>query len=548
MALLALIGMVSCSYAQPGQDSGGGLSPEQASYDVTYYDLALEVQPTAQRIEGTLTAYASVVHPLSWFVQDLDTTLRVQSVELVRDDGTTAPLSFERRDAQLWTELARTRQPGEELVVRVRYGGTPREAPNPPWDGGFTWSTTPGGAPWIATSVQIEGADLWWPTKDHPSDEPDSMALHFTVPRPLVAASNGRLQQVEAQDTSRTYHWFVSTPINNYGVALNAAPYRTIEDTYESVTGEEIPVTFWVLPAHYEQGKTLFPQFKEHLRFYEELLGPYPFRADKYGVAETPHLGMEHQTIIAYGSDFTNNRFGFDGLHHHELGHEWWGNLVTAADWSHFWLHEGFCTYMQALYAGEREGREAYHQYMARNRSNIRNQKPVAPPSPRSTKQMYRLPPDYTTTDSDMYYKGAWILHTLRFLIGEEAFFEALRRMAYPRPVLREATEGRQTRFATTRDFVRIAKATSGQGLDWFFGVYLRQAELPRLVTERSGTRLQLRWTVPGEHTFPMPIPVQVGGETRRVEMTGGSATIELPAGTTDVAVDPTNWVLKERE
>lgn len=541
--LIATFAAAACR-AQPAdeEDSGGPLPPKQAAYDVTFYDLDLAIHPGEERIAGSLTARADVVHPTSWFVQDLDERLSVESVALLTDEGAKA-LPFERRGGQIWTDLERTRQPGERLAVRVRYGGTPREAPRPPWDGGFTWTETPGGEPWIASSVQVNGADLWWPTKDHPSDEPDSMALSFTVPRPLVAASNGRLRRVEDNGEARTYHWFVSTPINNYGVALNVAPYRTVDTTYASTSGTDIPVTFWVVPAHYQQAKKRLPQFLDHLRFYEETLGPYPFRADKYGIAETPHLGMEHQTIIAYGSDFSNNEFGFDYLHHHELGHEWWGNLVTAADWSDFWLHEGFCTYMQALYAEELGGREAYHSYLQGSRGGINNEQPVAPRGSRSTLEMYYLPSG--EGDGDIYSKGAWILHSLRHLVGDEAFFEALRRMANPRPELRRATDGRQCRFATTDDFLRIAEAASGRELDWFFEVYLRQPALPRLVTERNGDELRLRWDAPEELSFPMPVPVRVGGETRRVKMKGGEGRLALPNADAEVQVDRKNWILK---
>jgi len=180
------------------------------------------------------------------------------------------------------------------------------------------------------------GADVWWPNKDHVSDKPDSMTIRITVPEPLVVASNGRLEQVEEHgDGTRTYHWFVSTPISNYNVALNIAPYVVIQEEYESVTGETFPVMFYVLPESLEDGRALMPEILAHLRWFEETLGPYPFRADKYGVAQTPYLGMEHQSIIAYGANFDNGAmtggvdWGFDALHHHELSHEWWGNLVT---------------------------------------------------------------------------------------------------------------------------------------------------------------------------------------------------------------------------
>ena len=544
---LILVGCTHLSHAQRqhgarGTASGGALMPEQAAYDVTFYDLALSVEPADSTIEGTLTVHARLVQPVEYLVLDLDTTLSVSDVRLNAGDRA-APLSFEHREGKLWCDFGGMMQPGEEVVVEVAYGGAPRVAPNPPWIGGFTWARASSGEPWIATTVQVDGADLWWPAKDHPSDEPDSVALHITVPERLVVASNGRLREVtETEDGRPTYHWFVSTPINNYNVALNIAPYRTIEGTYESVSGDSIPVTFWVLPEAYEKGEELFPQFAEHLRFYEERLGPYPFRADKYGVVHTPHLGMEHQTIIAYGNDFTDNEFGFDFLHHHELGHEWWGNLVSAADWRDFWIHEGFCSYMQALYAEELGGEEAYHRYMAGSRGGIGNRQPVAPREARSTQQMYFVAPDYTQSDGDIYAKGAWVLHTLRYLIGDEAFAEALHRMAYPDPAMEHVTEGGQTRFATTDDFLRIAEETSGQELGWFFEVYLRQPELPQLVVETDENGSRMHWDVPGNLPFPMPVEVEVDGETQRIAMPQGAAS--LPDSAT---ADPKGWILKQQ-
>ena len=518
-ALALGCGLLSSVASAQTDASGGPLIPEQASYDVSFYDLDLDVNPDARTISGHLEVRAAVTNPLKWFVLDLDTALTVERVAAATDDG-------------------------EQVNLRIDYGGAPRVAPRPPWRGGFTWAETPSGAPWIGVSVQSNGADLWWPCKDHPSDEPDSMAISVTVPKPLVVASNGRLENVEEEGDSRTYHWFVSTPINNYGVSLNIAPYETIERTYTSSTGETFPVTYWVLPENEEQGRGLMKQILDHLRFFEKHFGPYPFRADKYGVAETPYLGMEHQTIIAYGNEYRNNAFGFDDLHHHELAHEWWGNLVTADDWKDFWIHEGFGTYTQAMYVEELQGMDAYHRWMRNVRPRLLNVNPVAPRESRTTKEMYFISVSSMQTDNDIYYKGSWILHTLRYLIGDEAFHTALRRMAYPTEAAEQLTDGRQCRFATTGDFLTIAEEVSGRDLDWFFDLYLHQPKLPTLVSERSGNTLQLSWETPDDLPFPMPVDVSIGGERRRVDMTGGQAALDVSAGQ-PVELDPDRWILK---
>lgn len=528
-------------------DSGGPLTPEQAAYDVTAYDLALRVNPAERSIAGTLTTRARIVHPTEWFVLDLDAPLAVSQTSLVGQGGA-RPLAFERRGGQIWVAFGRTAQPGEAVEVRVEYGGKPREAPRPPWVGGFVWSKTPSGADWISTAVQMDGADLFWPCKDHPSDEPDEMSLHITVPSNLVVAANGKLTGVEKNgDGTSTYNWHVSTPINNYGVALNIAPYRTIEGTYRSVTGEQVPATFWVLPENYEKGKKLFAELFEMLAFLEKHLGPFPFRADKIGVAETSHLGMEHQTIIAYGNRYEEGNIGFDWLLFHELGHEWWANLVTASDWRDFWIHEGFQSYMDALYRGEKRGPAAYHQHIASLRRATNNKQPLAPREARTTTQMYFEAPDYVNSDGDVYNKGAAMLHTLRYVIGDEAFFKAVRRMAYPTPELERVTDGRQCRFVTTDEFRHIAEAASGMKLDWFFEVYARRAALPRLVWEAKGGALTMRWEAPDGLPFPMPVTVKVGERTQRVEVPAG-ATASVPLGGQTPVIDPDRWLLRLRD
>lgn len=519
--------------------SGGELSQEQASYDVTYYDLDLRVEPADSSIAGSVTTTARIVQPLRWFVLDLDPRLTVDGVA---EDGEALP--FERRNGKLWIDLRRTRQPGTDVTVRIAYGGRPRVAPNPPWDGGLTWARTAAGEPWIATSCQVTGADVWWPVKDHPSDEPDSMAIRFTVPESLTAASNGRLRDVEDhRDGWRTFHWFVSTPINVYNVALNAAPYEAIEETHTGPGGETYPVVFYVLPEDLDRGRAFMNEIHDHLTFFEERFGPYPFRADKYGVVQTPHLGMEHQTIIAYGAGFNNaamtgRDWGFDALHHHELAHEWWGNLVTNVDWSDMWLHEGFGSYAQAQYMEELEGPAAYHAYMNSMAPAIQNRQAVAPHGALTSTEIY---------GGDIYNKGAWVLHMLRYLIDDDATFDLLlRRMAYPSDSLESVTDGRQTRFAVTADFVTLAEEITGRELDWFFDVYLRQPNLPRLAAIRQGDRLTLRWDAPLEGGFPMPVELQLGREIIRVDMEGEEAVIDVPAGVEPV-VDPDDWILARK-
>jgi aminopeptidase N len=532
----------SCVSPSDPYDSGGQLDPDEAVYDVGFYDLAVRVNPADSTITGRVTMHTTAVAPAMRVAFDLDTLLAVESLVLVQG-AAEAKLAAERCGGRVRVVLPRTWQPGEPLVLRVAYGGRPRVAPRPPWDGGVTWARTPSGAPWIATSNQMIGADVWWPVKDHVSDKPDSMAITVTVPEPLVVASNGRLlgSAVDA-DGWRTWEWFVSTPISTYNVALNIAPYRTIRERFMSVAGDEFLVAFYVLPEDEERGRALFPEILEHLRWYEQVLGPYPFRADKYGVAQTPHLGMEHQSIIAYGANFSNGSmtggvdWGFDALHHHELAHEWWGNLLTNADWKDMWVHEGFGTYMQVLWLEGTQGMPRAREYLGNMRRMIGNQFPMAPTESQSAQEIYR--------GHDIYYKGAWVLHTLRWLIGDDAFFRALRHMVYPDAALAQTSDGSAVRFVASRDFEIIAASESGRDLAWFFDAYLRAAELPRLDAASKDGRVRLAWVSPSGEPFPMPVEVRIGEAVKRLDMAGGTTTVTLPAGAT-MHIDPDGWVLR---
>lgn len=524
--------------------SGGVLMPEQAAYDVQSYDLAVRPNIEEQSIRGVLTATALIVKPIDKFVLDLDTPFTVESAVLLNGRKQTR-LLFDRKEGKIWIAFPKMQPAGTTVKVRVAYKGKPRVAPRPPWVGGFVWSKTADGQPWFATAVQNDGADLWFPVKDHPSDKPETTSLHFTVPEPLVAASNGKLvSMVRNSDRTVTYNWFVSQPIANYCIALNVAPYKLIEDKVKSVSGEMIPIKFYVLPEHFEKGQSLVDLAKKYNAFFEEYLGPYPFRADKIGIAETPHLGMEHQSITAYGNEFKYDEKGDDWLLFHEFGHEWWANLVTAPDWNDFWIHEGFQSFMDTFYIEKTRGKEAYFAAMKARQAKFHNVKPVAPRESQTTTQIYMLPPDYTKSDGDIYGKGAMILNTLRFYLGDEAFFKTLRRTAYPTEAMEKISDGKQFHFETTDDFLKTAERESGKNLDWFFEVYLRQPALPKLVSEVKENQLTLRWETANNLPFPMPVEVKIDDETKLVEMKDGKGSLPLAADG-KYEIDPHGWVLK---
>jgi aminopeptidase N len=520
----------------PAQDSGGTLSPEQAAYDVNYYGLDVRVHPNEQRLTGELTVRAEVTDSLDVLVLNLDHRLTLSRVWPT--GASDQSLSVDRRAEgnERWIALPDTYAPGDEIDLTVAYAGEPRAAPNPPWDGGVTWAQTPDGAPWIATSGQTTGADLWWPVKDHPSDEPDSMDIAVTVPDSLVAASNGVLRRIERpSDSTETYHWHVSTSINTYGVTMNVAPYVALDTTYTSTQGASVPVTFYALPSDSGAARAALPGFLDHVRFLEETLGPYPFRTEKYGVAQTPFLGMEHQTLIAYGHDFRSGGLGydasFDALHFHELAHEWYGNCLTVRDWKDFWIHEGPATYLEALYTEELHGTEAYRDRISYFRRQLTNSAPIARRSPTSAQSIY---------GRDVYFKGALVLHTLRSMVGAEGIETLLRRFVSST----DASGRTACRHVDTDAFVQHAEAVAGRALDAFAKTYLYQGSLPRLDSTRTGDTLALQWENAAEG-FSVPVPVRVNDSTQRVRMTDGKGTLAVPPNA-EVTVDPKGWVLRQ--
>lgn len=518
------------------QDSGGKLIHEQACYDVKFYDINLTIDTDEQVIGGYEIMSAEAVTDFNKIIVDLDTVYNVESVSLLTDDE--AELDFIHANGKIIINFPEEIKKGTLFSLKTVYSGKPRIAKNPPWDDGFIWKTTADNLLWASVTCQGGGADIWLPCKDHPSDEPDSVAVHFTVPKNLTCVSNGKfISTINNNNGTQTWNWFVSTPINNYNITFYLGPYKNIEYDYTSIAGEKFPFTVWVLPENFEKAKVHSVQFVDHMRVMEELIGPYPFRADKYAVVEAPHLGMEHQTAIAYGFGWKNHKdFPFDWLHHHEFSHEWWGNLVTNKDWSDFWIHEGLGTYMQPLYLEKMFGKEKYFGYL-KSIKHFSNKTPIAPREEKTAGESYTL---------DVYYKGGWMVHTLRYYLGDEIFFKVLRRWAYPAEELEKITDGRQCRFATTDEMIKIAECVSGKKLDWFFEVYLRSAKLPVLNIKHEQSKVIMWWETENNLPFFLPVEVKIAGNTLRVEMNNGKAEVELPQNA-EFVVDPNEWILMDQ-
>ncbi len=513
-------------------------TPEQEAVALDLVDLSIKVIPDDKAIDATAALTFTATAPVARLVVELDTVFDISAIAV--DGQTVAAADWSNPEGRLTVALPRPLAVGETAILTIAYAGQPRVAPNAPWDGGFVWSTAPGGEPWIATAVQGEGCDIFWPCIDSPLAEPGRVDLHITVPTGLSAPSNGRfLGTQDHGDGWTTWNWSARNP-NTYAIALNIGPYTELTAPYRSRFGNSFPMSFWHLtsddPA---QAAALFAEFPLQLDFYEATVGPFPFGDEKMGVVETPHLGMEHQTINAYGNRYRLDGKGYDWLLQHELSHEWFGNQLTNSNADDMWLHEGLGSYMQPLYGRWLHGDRYMQTELAQNQRELRNRFPLVSGRSMSEDEVYK---DEIGPGNDIYVKGSLIAHSLRMLIGDEAFHEALTTLVYGRP------DPRPGNFApiyrSTPDFLRIVNDVTGRDYGWFFRGYLYNAALPVLTEAREGDRLTLSWTTGDGAAFPMPIEVEIDGVVQTVVMTNGRGTVSVPAGA-HVLIDPANKVLR---
>jgi aminopeptidase N len=441
-----------------GQDlkSGGVLKPEQAIMDVRHYAVSVAVDPALQSIDGTTEITFVLSQPTSTLLFDLVSLLKVNKVWV---NGKAQP--FKHANDLITISLASPLQAGKS-VVKVQYGGKPGISTNPPWVGGFTWAKDSLGNPWVAITCQSEGAKIYFPCKDNPSDEPNEGAdLIVTVPADLYVAGPGALISNVKKGNKRTFHWKTSYTINNYSIVFNIAKYKVVTRTFTSVSGDKIPLQFYVLELHEAKANRLLDFLERCVKLEEKYFGPYPFPKDKIAICETPHLGMEHQTLNAYGNKFRYTVSGgkdFDWLLLHELGHEWWGNKVTVKDWADMWIHEGICSFGDRLYTLDYDGPEAYKEQMRETALATANLKPVVPGQDVDADSVYQL---------DIYNKGAFFMHTLRYIIGDSVFFPTLKNLA---------TDPMYTydNLVSTDDVEKLFSNASGTNLKPVFDFYLR--------------------------------------------------------------------------
>jgi aminopeptidase N len=514
--------------------TGKALSALQQAFDVRHYTLSLRVMPETRSIEGTLAVRLRALEDLDTIEMDLDPDLDVQGAALGDAEGTVT-----RTEDSFTVTLPQPLAAGETATVTIAYGGQPHVALAPPWHGGFVWSEVDG-TPWFATAVQTEGCDLWWPCKDTYADKPEEgVEVAITAPRGVKVASVGTLEGVEeGEDGFDTWRWVSRHPYTGYAVAINGGPYELIEESYTGVNGTTYPIQFWALAKNADKARELVrSDVFADLAFFERLVGPYPWGDEKVGFVETPHLGMEHQTINGYGEQYKRGKHGFDQLLHHELAHEWFGNVMTHRRPQDAWLHEGYGAYMQSVYAEETTGAMGYFDRMYGAYTNNEHCLPVVNPAAEDVGEAF--------DNRDIYTKGAWLLHTLRRYIGEEAFWAGTRRLVFGTTEPWSLSYPIEARYRTTEDFIRIMSEEAGEDIAWIVETYLYEAGMPELLVQRGEDRLDLAWKVPGDRAFPMPVTVDVDGERVRVVVGEGGASLPVTSRAR-VIVDPDSDILRD--
>jgi aminopeptidase N len=516
--------VLNSSFAQPLIQKGkfthqdtlrGSITPERAWWDVIHYNLSISINYTKKEISGTNQISFNTIKPGKNKVLQLDMQKPMVIDKVLYGPKSKLHASFKREGNVYWISFGEkeftVNKPGEKKneTIYVYFHGKPREAINPPWDGGWIWKKDEKGRPWMTVACQGLGASVWYPCKDIQSDEPDDGAIiSIEVPDTLVAVSNGNemLPTVDRPDHKKLYSWLVKNPINNYNIVPYIGKYVKWQQVYKGEKGL-LSLDFWVLDYNIEKSKKQFGRdVKRMLEAFEYWFGPYPFYEDGYKLVESSHLGMEHQSATAYGNHFMDGYLGMDlsgsgwGMKWdyiivHESGHEWFGNNITTNDIADMWVHEGFTMYSEALFIEYYYGKKAADEYVQGIRSNISNLKSVIGP--------YGVNQEGS---GDMYNKGANMLHTIRQVINDDSIF---------RKILRGLNKDFYHKTVDSKEVEGYFTKQSGTDLSKIFEQYLRTTKIPQLEYKIEGNKLSYRWAncIPG---FAMPVRIAGTGDWLR--------------------------------
>ncbi|MFT4112525.1 M1 family metallopeptidase [Silvibacterium sp.] len=498
----------------------GMYGPYRANNDLISYHLDIRVDPDKQTVSGKNTITFRMLSDGNRIQLDLHQAMNVDKILL----GTTE-LKYERDSGAVFIDFPETLHQGATYSIDFYYSGHPLKTGR---FGGFVFDKDPTGKPWIYTSCEDEGASLWWPNKDQWRDEVENMEISVAVPNNLVDISNGRmLGHKDLGDGYTRWDWVVHYPINNYDVALNIGDYQHFGERLGGLT-----LDFYALPGDLEKAQKQFAQSGEMLNAYAHYFGPYPFIEDGYKLIEVPYSGMEHQSAVAYGNHFENGYLGkdwtgvgispkFDFIIIHESGHEWFGNAVSAADRSDMWIHEGWTTYLEALYVEYRWGRDDAIRYINGMKPKIFNERPII------TERGVNGNPT-----EDQYFKGALMLNTLRSVVDNDDKWW---------PLLYNFFQEFKYHNIMTEDVVTYFNHETGMNLTPIFNQYLRHADIPtlELFFDPSQGTVSYKWRV-DEADFAMPILVGEKGKWQRITPTEQWQTMKtsLTKDQFDVATD----------
>ncbi|MFX0556706.1 M1 family metallopeptidase [Maribacter sp. CXY002] len=509
----------------------GSITPERSWWDLNYYHLDIDVDPKNKFISGTNTIRYKVLTEKKVLQVDLQPPL---IIEKITQDGKT--LDFTSNGNAHFVTLHKQQKVNDHNEIIVHYSGHPKEAIKAPWDGGFSWKKDSNGKDFVATSCQGLGASVWWPNKDHMYDEVDSMLISVKAPKGLMNVSNGRLRKIDKK--TNTYHWFVSNPINNYGVNVNIGDYVHFGEIYKGEKGM-LDMDYYVLRNNLEKAKEQFKQAPKMMEAFEYWFGPYPFYEDSFKLVEVPYLGMEHQSSVTYGNQYGNGYLGrdlsktgwglkFDYIIIHESGHEWFANNITYKDIADMWVHEGFTMYSESLFLDYYYGKEAASEYLLGIRNNIRNDRPLIGP--------YEV---NKSGSGDMYNKGANILHTLRQIMEDDDKWRA---------TLRGMNEEFYHQTVTSDEIEHYLSVQMGGDFRPFFNQYLRTTKIPLFEYHMEEDILTYKYhnIVEG---FEMPLRIFIEDEPVWIKPTSQWQTLKTKGDLGTLAIDANFYIeIKENK
>ena len=484
----------------------GSITPERVWWDLLHYNLDFKVSPSSKSIEGSNLIRYEVLSQNQLMQIDLQPPMEITSVLENNKE-----LNYNREGNVYYIQLKKNQQIGAINEIIIHFKGAPKISNNPPWDDGFTWGKDNNGTDFIATSCQGGGSSIWWPSKDHMYDEPDQgIELSITAPKHLISVSNGRhIQTKENSNKTNTSTWKVINPINNYGVNINIGDYVHFTEEYKGKKGV-LDCDYYVVSYNLEKAKKQFKEVSRTLEAFEHWFGPYPFYEDSYKLVEVPYLGMEHQSSVTYGNGYKNGYKGidlsgtgwglkFDFIIVHESGHEWFANNITNIDIADMWIHESFTAYSENLFLDYHFGTEASNAYVTGTRKNIQNDKPII--------GNYNV---NNSGSSDMYYKGANMLHTLRQIIDNDKKW---------RSILVGLNKDFYHQTVTTLQIENYIDKYFEIDLKPFFNQYLRTIKIPTLDYKLENNNLLYKWSnvVDG---FSIPIKVFINSSSQWIRPT----------------------------